>query len=213
MSRRFRKKKTKSLTKEVAKLSRAVGTIQADIEVKYVTFLHLFAATPIGKTTSLLHGLLRGDDDGQRIGDHVKLKSLSLNILVAAFGAGNTTFRSILIVDRHNQGALTIVDAQVFTNVATTLDTIISPFNPDFVGKDKKYRILFDSGPRIVNGGTSPNQYMRKHRKHLGMNINYALNNLGTGADIQSSAVRHLFYSTTAGASMGFDSVVTYIDP
>ncbi len=210
--------------KAIMNLQKKVSKLQKSSEVKFRTFTHLFQALTIGETSFLFNGLLKGTSSDQRVGDSVKLLSIVYRSLITHQGTDRTFVRVILYIDRQNNNVTTFESDEILLNTSSNLDATISVFEPMFVGKNKKYQILFDEYFQVTSGTISGNSgvtanhtgtqsHDRIIRKviRLGHTVRYS-GNAGNGLDIINNALRVLYITDDAQASMGHSVKLMYID-
>ncbi len=195
--RKFSKftKSNSSQSKQIAKNARAIKQLKAQPEKKVVYAYSGFAApSSVGVHVHVINGLQQGTTESSRIGDQVIFKHLNMNVYFESQGV--TLFRAIILKDTQNNGSTSPPpSSDIFNHSTSNNDKIVSTFNFDIVGNDKRYRILYDSGPKLLEAGTGNSNerrmFMIKKRIPLNNRVIYS-SNLGTAADIVDN--RYMLY-------------------
>ena len=209
------KKTTKSNTKQsiqIAKNVKAIKRLRKQPELKVKASFRSWALSVIGVQQFPLDGLLRGVADGQRIGDQVTWKFSTLNFSATPAGVGNTVFRMLIFMDRQNNNSVIVTPVgNILTHTVTNIQACNSTYNDEFVGKGKRYKILFDTKMHIMSNIQGTVNYQRTVNNRLGHVTHYSTN-IGTPADIIDKCISIYFIANDANLNWQMSSKMLYID-
>lgn len=173
-----------------------------------------------------LISLARGDDDGDREGNKILLRSL--HVTVHAFnnngaGLGNndsSSIRFLLVRIKQNNGATSHTTANLLLNAGNNSNNYIAPLNPKYVGK--YYKVLRDwnvsltpiANTRQAVGLTafdSNKRYVKKIRVtwKKGCEIQFD-GNAGTAADVLTNNLAIFAYASDANINFDFAYRIVY---
>lgn len=162
----------------------------------------------------LLNGISQGGDQGQRVGDRIRMKHLDLRYSAtqAGTGTGSQCIRVIIFVDRQPNGAAPSA-TQLFLDT-TAGEEYVSPFN---INGSKRYKILYDKFHDIqrVGGATDTRSVVSKNKQKIKINMPVVYN--GTTSGIASINTNALYcaivgdQASGANASVSFDAVPSLI--
>lgn len=218
-------RKKKSDHRKINSLVMKVAALKPETKEVYVT--RVYAASTISATAAAINVMGLGAANGQRIGNKIRLKSLSLN-MVANIAAGqilvgtDTTIpwtlegaigelRVIIFCNNQNNKLNTTTLAEILQYAGSMRAAISSVYNLDYVGYRKKYKILYDKYVNISNvgGGT---HFAHIHTMiPLKYVVNYAGNN-GDSTDIIDKDIRMLVISTGVDLEYQWATRVRYTD-
>ncbi len=117
----------------------------------------------------------------------------------------------MLIKVVQNNNVATFTSTEIFHNSSTTIQMLNSMYNKDFVGRGKKYRILYDKYFTISNLSGSPSKRKINIFKKLGIDAIYTANN-GDGADILKNRIDLLFVTASNEMNVGYRSLIRFKD-
>ncbi len=173
-----------------------------------------------------LNNLTQGLTNNNRIGDTVEALSINLRVqfglpvqdLIGTDTTVNgwtlsffdTRVRILLFIDVKNDNHSAVTEGEVFNNVASPIENINSQLNRDFVGKGKKYKILYDKYHYVSTQDSSKQQLIVINRKLNNMKVTYT-GNAGTAADILDRKIM-LGFITESDCDMGFRGLYNYRD-
>lgn len=176
--------------------ARAIAKLRNMSEVKYHYTSSTYQTRVGGRHYFGINALQQGDLVGNRIGNSVD--NLSLNSKLQ-FGVNlqdlvgtptdviwgltffSTKVRVILIYNTSNDCTNGIIEAEIFETLSSIQETLYCQFNKDFVGKGKKYRILYDKFFYLSQLGEMEKQ-LSISRRILGKT--HYTDSTGTGSDI-----------------------------
>jgi len=212
MGRIFRVSRKKS-KKTVKKNALAISKLQNLFEIKESYEFRAITPAASGAFLESLNSLLIGTANGTRIGDSVVSKFLELNIyfdLDSGLVTNEATFRVMIVVNHQNNKTTTTSIPEILKNSSGSLQRILSVYNRDFVGKNKKYTILFDKTVNLQFGaGTTFRFY--KVRLPIRWKILYD-GIAGSPADIINHDIVLYVESDNTLVSWGYSSIFKYID-
>ncbi len=198
-------------SKQIAKNKKAIVMLKHVPEVKTISNFRTYAAAALGVSQFAINTMQQGVGDELRIGDVITLKSIEFNLNIRCTVAESVS-RVLLLLDKQNNNAATPVPAsQIFDNNTSNLQTCNSVYNPDTVGKNKRYIVLWDSGIIWVDNNTAPFKYTCRIRKRLGWKIHFN-GNAGTAADVIDKCLSVYFIGADANINWGYSSNVHYTD-
>jgi len=146
--------------------------------------------TTVAPVGQLVNGLSQGTSRGERVGTKIRARSLFANFSIQCTTPA-ARCRLMFVCDRQpNTAVPTLTDMFVSANAA---EWYFSAFNLNYVGKTKRYQILWDRQVALNIGGgnaDSPTRVFRKKFKRLGANCYY--NDAGTNTI--TSISRNSFY-------------------
>lgn len=213
---RYRKYKTRKVsnTKQVIANKKAISRIKSSREVKRKFFnINAFTSTGIPIFFDM-NSMSKGSSSVNREGNEIVMKSFSFCYSLLSLDtilSNVSTTRIILYVNRDNNLNANDDLGKILQDISTSLNTIKSTYDEDFVGKGKQYQILYDRKHTMVIGSKS-STYINKYIR-LGHKILFANTNFGTSEDISKQALRLIFLSVDTDAQFGWSSTLRFIDP
>ncbi len=209
-----------------AKNARRINTMIRNVEIK-----DLYDGSSISQRTNSTHSftlneIQQGTSDQARIGEKIKLLNLTISLYLELFSpelegtetstpwtlTGTTAdIRIMLIKVVQNNNVATFTSTEIFHNSSTTIQMLNSMYNKDFVGRGKKYRILYDKYFTISNLSGSPSKRKINIFKKLGIDAIYTANN-GDGADILKNRIDLLFVTASNEMNVGYRSLIRFKD-
>lgn len=150
-------------------------------------------------TLTLLNGLTRGDDEGDRDGRRTCIKSLNMKgISSVTASTGTDQFHRIMLVRmlRPNGTAPSITDI-------LQANTVYSLRNRQKIGD---FQVLYDRTLQLNASSESGSQKFIKYYKRMTMEVQYNAGNAGTIADIEKNAL----YLLTIGSNASGTSAGTF---
>ncbi len=188
----------------------AISKLKSAVETKYVYNTRTYGVAVLGAEAHSLPSTVKGLDSDDRVGDEILSKWLTMNISVLRTD-GSPFIRFLVLADKDNNNSALAPDlAQVFANDTSFTNMTISVLNKQFVGKTKKFSVVYDSGT-IATPLNEPTKIIRI-RKRLGYKFAYSTN-LGTAADLIKNNLVLLVVADAVGVSWGFSAVLHYVDP
>ena len=212
-------------TKAIQSLQRQINKVKYMPELKYVYHNRAFGAAVDGAQFFSLNVLRQGDDVDQREGNQIRMVSLSISLLFTHQAVDRTFFRVVIYETDQNNNSNTTDVTEIINDTANSLGTIISQFNSDFVGKDKKFRIMFNKRFRVTAGATSgpaadlsahagendKSLFITKSFRLGTKKVHYSADN-GNALDIVDNVIRLLVVSNGTDSSWGYESKLMFTD-
>jgi len=161
--------------------------------------------TSFGSTTTTdvyyASGISQGTDIGNRVGDSIKIQSLSFrgHVTIGA-AATSTRYRLILVRDMQNQGSLPTA-AQIFETVSAGV-TERSP--PNYINRDR-FAVLYDEF-FCLNPATS---YI--HPIEADVPLDRHIRFRGTTNGVASAAEGSLFWVSVSSEGVNFPTAAAYL--
>ncbi len=205
-------KSNEKQSKQIATNTKAIKQLKSAPERKVMLNGRSFLASDTGLDHNVLNGILQGVEDNERIGDQITMKSLQLNLINALNIDGSTMWRHLIIIDnQNNQGTTEAPLNHIFNRAATFSDATFSTYNDDYVGRDKRYQVLWDSKAQYIAFQSGNNARTYKLHIRLGHKVRFE-GNTGTGEDIIDRCI--FLYSIHIGAAStwGFSSNIFFTD-
>lgn len=155
----------------------------------------------------LLNGMTRGDDNNQRIGREVLMRSvlLSYSIAVNTVSGLDVRVRVMIVYDRQTNTL-----APVITDILNS-SNVVSIRNLSNV---RRFSILYDV-VHVLNSYIEPfGQLYRKYYRHLNHPVVYNSGNAGTVADIVTGSLYLVAFCSTAvdSPTISYAARIRYTD-
>lgn len=220
----YNKKKKSDHTKLVS-LSRKVALFTPEVKEKY--FTRVYAASTISSTFTPLNILSQGTANGLRLGNQVRLKSMTLNLLAnietkdILVGTDSTQtawtltgtigeLRVIIFCNNQNNNSNTSTLSEILRYAGSSRAAISSVYNLDFVGYKRQYKILYDKYFALSNMAAP-------HFRNLKVTIplKYVVNfssNAGDSTDIIDKDIRILIISNSVQVNYQWAVRLRYTD-
>ncbi len=218
-------RKPKSLKKKVTSLARKVALNEPETKELYT--LRQFAVSVANDEFTSLTTCQQGNANGTRIGDKIRLKSVTINILVKlanpnelvgtdstqglwSLTGGNEYMRVMLICNKQTNNSATNFIGEILENAGSQINKQFSVYDLDTVGWKKKYAVLYDKLIQVSNMSGSPYANIKIFKK-LSYIINYNSDN-GDETDIIDKNIQLLIINDASDIDYGFSARVRYSD-
>lgn len=148
-------------------------------------------------TITLLNGLTRGDDEGDRDGRRTNVKSINMRgVTTVTAGTGTDQLHRIMLVRYLRPNGT----APVITDILQS-NTVYSLRNRQKIGD---FQVLYDRVYQLNASAESGSQKFLKYYKRMNTEVQYNAGNAGTIADIEKNALYLITLgSNAAGATAG----------
>lgn len=204
----------KAQSKQIAKNTRKINKIAKRPELKYIKNHEITQIVAIGIKQENINSLQRGTSSQLRIGDQITLASLQFKYIVAhtTESASIGSFRCLLITDTQNNNTVTdTLAGDIFQHAGSELEMLNSNYNYELVGKNKRYRIHYDSGFKCVKPGQSYPCYVVSKSIKMRSKIHYTLNNGNQGDIVDKNIFLYWVFVDTL-LEMGWDTRLLFSD-
>lgn len=183
-----RRRFTKKRTSKINKISKKVNMLVRQIEHKHKYLRRDLAISTAASVSTLLNGMVRGDDWGQREGQKITVSRIRVRFYCDNTSAFNNPIR-VMIVKHKMPSGNNIDNDQLFQNIANNYEKATSLIDTEFVGRDKPLMVLRD---RIFtlsqNGVNKEAQHLKFDIKVRSSVVTYNNLNNGTFLDIEKNA-------------------------
>jgi len=180
-------------------------TVSRAIEMKWTSFSGIArpVATAAGMVGQCMNQLQKGTDRFNRTGNQITNKWLQMTFAITS---GNVLIaqrvRIVIFIDKQANRATSTVGGQpfdlLFVDAGTPASFHYQPFNPNYVGKGKRIKMLMD---RVVNANISGGAnniatvVYRKFNVKLKSRCFYTDTNNGNITDIETNALWVVMFS------------------
>ena len=196
---------------QVKKNKMAIARLKSDIETKYLYNGRTYGAAAIGLAANTLTTAVQGTGVEERIGDEIQLKYINFNLSAASAIGAIPFLRVMLLVNRTNNSSVTApTKAELFDSAATDTEAVNSVLNKAYVGRDKKYTLVYDSGAIILYDASNRSRRIRVN-KRLGYKVAYT-GNTGTPSDMIRNNLILVVVSDSVGVSYNWSACVHFVD-
>ncbi len=225
--KRMRKSRKGNLT--VKKLDKKVNKMIRSVEIKEKYIIEELADLNGVSTAFVLNGLQKGSNNGNRIGERIKMKSLLVRYRIkqtsnSIVGTDTTIAwittplscmtRVMIIVNIQNNESDTLLNSEIYEFNANTTANLLSPYDLKYVGisgERLKYKILYDKTHYSIQG-TINSDIVREVKLSLNRSVYYGPGDAGNGLDIIKNKLFILFTPENDNVDHGFSSVLRYTD-
>jgi len=226
-NRKSRRPRKSKLT--VAKLDKKVNKIISSVEIKEHYILQNL--TDLGGTSTgfVLNGLQKGTDNGERIGERIKMKSILVRYRIkqnsnSVLGTDTTVAwtstplscmtRIMVIMQIQNNESNVLTNSDIYEFNASTTANLISPYDLKYIGisgEQLKYKVLYDKTHLSIQS-TMSLDVVREIKLSLNRSVYYGPGDAGNGLDIIKNKLFILFTPENNNVVHGFGSVLRYTD-
>lgn len=210
------KKTANKNAKRIDKIEKVVNQIANQPEIKYIALSSsVLSVDHSNPRVQLLNGMIQGNIDGQRIGEIIKMKKITLNYKLYtinnAFTNTVTSSRSVrvMLVLEKNPKGITFSFGDLFGVLTPYTTTIYNYKGVDF---KQRYEVLHD---RVYNVQTQQGEYVYQIERKLNRNVDYSKGNTGTITDIESGALYFIVISDDNNVNhqnFRYNMLIEYID-
>ncbi len=191
------------IARQVISNKRQISILRKRPEIKH-KFFRSDGGIPAGFTASLLNGMTRGDNWGEREGNQVKMVNIQQRMLVFNTLAVSAFVRILLIVSKTPSGVAPI-PAAIFTDIVSNKRMLVSNYKKGLQFTDN-FRVLYDELFVLSGDEDYMNAQHRNKSFLLGEKVAFlSTSALGSIVDIENNAV----YYITVSAEVSNDIEVT----
>lgn len=224
---KFKKTTTSQLEKKVKKVTKKVDRIYSSIEQKVISTLTDAGLTPIvfsgvvnaSPIVRLLNGMIRGDEQGERIGEKACFRKLEMGLQFYSLApsVSQAQFRVMIV----KEGSTALGSDVSYTGLFGTATPAPNYTRNYSTRNPHRYSVLFDKtflvspyrGENLAIGYlpnmSTPSSKVLMIDKKMNIASNYARSNAGTVADIEAGTISLLIFTDNSIAS-AYDVYMTY---
>lgn len=185
-------------------LRRAIKKVSGKQELKWVdAYSSNVAATTAASTVTTVNGIAQGTTTSTRVGNQVTMTSVQAKFTVHIPNSGangnlaSQYCRLLVVCDNESVGAA----GNLILDSITVSDLTLAPYNLNFVGKNNRFKILFDRRFQVNvcgTGSTSATQVYEVKVLQFKKAFKRIVQFIGTtsaAGDIGKNSIGFLFYA------------------